>query len=190
MRIRLFVYVDDELVEARKAIAAKVRFSADSCAMSIEVDGQEYLKGHWNMGRIDLVTHQLEDCLARLANGGPGIIRSGVLGWTGVPFHLFEPPDPAGGRAHISRFFIEGDEEREGWFPLAGWGHSDPEELFAWVEAHRAELLTPDAAIRRGKPPMVRVPAPFAELKKQLKGAAATGRALVKYAATLEDSKP
>ena len=58
MRIRLFVFVDDELVEARAAIAGKSRFSPESCGMGIEIDGKEYLKGHWNMGRLDLVTLQ------------------------------------------------------------------------------------------------------------------------------------
>jgi hypothetical protein len=176
MNIRLFLYVDDKLVEARQALAAGARFSPESCGLGLEIGGVEYLKGHWNMGRVDLVTAQLEDCAQRLATGAPGIVRSGVLGWTGVPFHLFEPPETPNGMAHISRFFIEGDPDRESWFPLAGWGHRDPEELFAWVEAHKAELLTADSAIRREKPPMVHVPAPLPELIAQLMETAAVGR--------------
>jgi hypothetical protein len=183
MRITLFLYVDDVLVEAREALAAGARFSPESCALGLEIDGVEYLKGHWNMGRIDLVTRQLEDCARRLAAGAPGLVRSGVLGWTGVPFHLFEPPEVPGGMAHVSRFFITNDADRESWFPLAGWGHRDPAELFAWVEAHKAELLQPDDALRRQKPPMVRVPAPLRELIDQLAAAAAVGRDVLAAAA-------
>lgn len=176
MRTALYLFVDDRLVEAREALAAGARFSPESCALGLEIDGVEYLKGHWNMGRIDLVTRQLEDCARRLATGSPGLVRSGVLGWTGVPFHLFEPPEVPGGPAHVSRFFITGDADRESCFPLEGWGGRDAAELYAWVEAHKAELLQPDEALRRHKPPMVRVPVPLPELIAQLHAAAALGR--------------
>lgn len=183
MRITLFLYVDNALVEARKALAAGARFSPESCALGLEIDGVEYLKGHWNMGRIDLVARQLEDCARRLAAGSPGLVRSGVLGWTGVPFHLFEPPEEPGGPAHVSRFFITDDADRESWFPLEGWGGRDAAALYAWVETHRAELLQPDEALRRHKPPMVRVPVPLPELIDQLLAAAATGRDVLAAAA-------
>jgi len=176
MRIILLLYVDDALVEAREALATGARFSPESCGLGLEIDGVEYLKGHWNMGRVDLVTRQLEDCARRLAAGTPGLVRSGVIGWTGVPFHLFEPPEVPGGPAHVSRFFITGDADLESSFPLEDWGQRGPAALYAWVDAHKAELLQPDEALRRQKPPMVRVPVPLPELIDQLRAAAAVGR--------------
>ena len=44
------------------------------------IDGEEQLLGHWNLGRVDLITEQLAACNRRLVHGLPSILRSGVLG--------------------------------------------------------------------------------------------------------------
>lgn len=176
----LLLYEGDRLVPADEVLATRdAPVDAESSALSMEVDGVEYLAGAWNLGPVELLTRQIEDCLGRLREGRPGIVRSAVVGRSGVPFHLFEPPAEPGQPARISRFFLDDDPDRELWFPLAGWGHGDPEELFAWVESHRSELLTPASAIARRKPPMVLVPAPFDELLAELEGVAEVGRAVV-----------
>ena len=187
MRIRVLVSGEDGQVDAAEAVKRHARFSSQSSGLSIEVDAVEHLAGLWNLGRLDLLGRQLADAASRLAKGKPGIVRSAVLDARDVPFHLFEPPEKRGGEAHISRFFML-DREREGWFPLPGWGHEDPEELFAYVEANRDELLRPERSHGLEKPPMLRVPAPIGELKKQLKAAAVTAEAAFAYATSQEDT--
>ena len=77
--------------------------------------------------------------------------------------------------ARVSKFFIT-DDLVGSWLPLPGWGVDDPQDLFDWVEQHRAELLGPVAAEPEDGDPMVELAVPFDELLGQLEVLAATGR--------------
>ncbi|HEY4332794.1 MAG TPA: hypothetical protein VGM78_09500 [Ilumatobacteraceae bacterium] len=184
--IDLYLDVEQEWVLARTVLERDLPIRTDVSSLSLKIDGTEYLLGQWNLGRVDLLTDEIEDCAARLRAAGPGIVRSAIFDRHGVPYHLFDPPAHDGAEAHVSRFFIN-DDEASGWFPLTGWGLQDPAQLFEWVERHRSELLTAEEAIRRREMPMVRVPAPVDQLLEELDAVVALGRDVVRRAPEPED---
>ena len=173
--IRLHLAVDDEWVPADLVVAEGLPINADASALSIVIDDTEHLLDVWNLGRVDLITAQADDCVRRLRRTEPAILRSAVLGVLGVPYLLFDPPEREGESARVSKFFIT-DDLVGSWLPLPGWGVDDPQDLFDWVEQHRSELLGPAAAEPEDGDPMVELPVPFDELLGQLEVLAATGR--------------
>ncbi len=184
--IRLFLSVGDSWVPATTVMRDhRDQVDVDSSSISMVIDGTEHLLGLWNLGRVDLIVAQAEDCVQRLSAGGPAILRSAVLDRQHVPFHLFEPPEHRGAPAHITRFFAD-NSPAESWFPLAGWGLRDPAVLFEWVADHRSDLIKNAPADDLDEPAMIRVPVDLDELISELADLASTGRAVLDMAEGLD----
>ena len=149
-------------------------------ALSVVVDGTEYVGDRWNLGHVERIVAQADDCVRRLRADAPAILRSGVLDREHVPFFLFEPPPRPGGRASISQFFID-DPDVEQWSPLPGWGLRDPERLFDWVAEHRHDLLAAaaDEAREANRPVLFELAVPPDQLVEQLELLVESGRALL-----------
>lgn len=179
--MRLMLAVDGDWADAEEVIALDRLpvVDTESCKIGWEIGGVEYLRDWWNMGRLELVAAQARDCVERLRRRDPAILRSAVLGVSGVPFHLVEPGEDEGERVgYVSRFFIP-DLDVESWFPLAGWGLEDPADLFDFVAQHRDELpqsLFPDEEYA---PDMVRVPASLDDLIDGFAYLASTVRSVI-----------
>ncbi len=185
--IQLYLAVHDSWVPATTATRNREELlDVDSCSISIIIEGTEHLLGLWNLGRIDLIVAQAEDCVQRLTAGGPAILRSAVLDRQHVPFHLFEPPEVPGGQAHITRFFADGSPA-EHWFPLPDWGLRDPVVLFEWVAANRTAITTSTPPDDQDDPPMVRVPVDIDRLISELAGLARTGQTVLDLAQARAD---
>lgn len=179
--LALHLSVGDEWVPATDVLRDDLPIRTDACSLSLRIDGVEHVLGWWNLGRVDLVTDQAEDCARRLRDDGPGLIRSAVLDGTDVPFHLFDPPDEPGGPAHISRVFVT-DRDVERWFPVRGWSSHAPEELFDWIDRHRSTLLARHAAQPGDRPAMRRVPVALDDLLAELDALVAIGRQVLERA--------
>jgi hypothetical protein len=175
--MRLMLAVEGNWADAEQVLALDrlPAVDTDSCMIGWEIDGVEYLDDWWNMGRLDLIAAQAEDCVERLRRSDPAILRSAVLGVTGVPFHLVEPDDDDEGVGYVSRFFIP-DLDVESWFPLPGWGLDDPEDLFDYVARHRDEFPLSAFPDEKYAPDMVRVPASLDDLIDGFALLAATAR--------------
>jgi hypothetical protein len=186
----LYLVDDDRWVPARAVLGdARSRPRLGASALSIEIGGTEYALDRWNLGCVELIGTQADDCVQRLRAGGPAILRSGVRDRQHVPFFLFEPPVTPHGSARVSQFFVD-DAEAQDWSPLPGWGSSDPDVLFEWVAERRADLIAAAAAEARevDLPELADVAVPFGQLVDELERLAGTVRAVVGKAAKLDRS--
>jgi hypothetical protein len=176
--MELLVYLDDQLVPARDASSGAglpEGLDLGSSSLRFEVDGREYAAGEWNLGPVSLLVDQIEVGVRRLERGEPAIVRSAVLDRTGVPFHLFEPK---GDHVLVSRFFLDHDPDIEDLSPV-GDDSPDARELYAYVAAHRDELLRPEPAVARRKPVLVGVSVPTDQVVASLHEVVADGRRLL-----------
>jgi hypothetical protein len=110
---------------------------ADDSALILRVGDGQRLGEDWNFGNMRQLVVQLEPCRERLAARRPGLIRSAVEDQPTPPYLLFEP---RGEHIAVSLFFIE-DPEIGALYPTDPAGQ-EVERLYAFVELHRAEMLS------------------------------------------------
>jgi hypothetical protein len=118
---------------------ATTRQQVADATFSLIVDGVECVGEAWSLGPLDRLLSQLEHVQARVAEGQPALLRSGVESQLEVPYFLFSPETEGEGSAMRISSFLIGDRN-------IGWLYPDEDphnaaRLFAHVAAHREELL-------------------------------------------------
>jgi hypothetical protein len=102
-------------------------------SVSVVVDGEERLADRLSLGPLEDLVAQLEPARARLADGRPGLVRSGVLDVEDGNYLLLEPADGA-----VSLSVVSTDElPASGWFPHGPWA----DQLYEYVARHRDAML-------------------------------------------------
>lgn len=139
--------------------------------LSLVADGKEWVLEHRSVGRYPDVIPQLHAVAARLRAGKEALLRTAVEDVPEGIYFLFEPEAE---EVFISLLYLY-DEKVFMHYPIPDPG-SSAAELYAYVDAHKEFLLSPEAAFGYR---FTRLPFPKTTLIADLEQEAAVGREIL-----------
>jgi hypothetical protein len=167
---RKWVLAADYLEQHQKGISDWVP-DIEYMGLSLVVDGKEWILEYRSVGRYPDLIPQLDATAARLRAGKEALLRTAVEDVPEGIYFLFEPKTE---EVLISLLYLY-DEKVFIQYPIPDPSPSAA-ELYAYVNAHKKSLLSPEAAFGYR---FIRLPFPKTTLIEDLEREAAVGREIL-----------